>query len=292
MTAGAPEFEDLEQARARVKTALADVDRIVVVMSGKGGVGKSVVAVNLALALAQRGLRVGLFDADLQGPSVPKMLGLRGAPLRVGSDERLRPVAGPSGLAVQSMDFFLQGSEPLEWEGPMGEAAPLRSAMEAAALADLLGRTAWGALDALVVDLPPGADRLPEIAGWLPRARALAVTIPTEVALLAVGRSLARARSARVPVIGLVENCATSVCGACGHEGPMYREASAERLALEQGIEVVARLPFDPALARAADLGAPYLEGSGRVSSAGRAFAALAQRIATAHHGTEEADSW
>ena len=287
-----PELEDLGHARARVKAALADVGRIVAVMSGKGGVGKSVVAVNLALALAQRGLRVGLFDADLQGPSVPKMLGLRGAPLRVGSDERLRPVPGPAGLVVQSMDFFLQGSEPLEWEGPAGEAAPLRSAMESAALADLLGRTAWGSLDVLVVDLPPGADRLPELAGWLPRAQALAVAIPSEVALLAVGRSLARARSARVPLIGLVENCATSVCAACGHEGPMYQEASTQQLARQQGVEIVARLPFDPALARASDAGVPYLEGAGRASAVGRAFAALAERIATLHHDAEEADSW
>jgi ATP-binding protein involved in chromosome partitioning len=292
LSADALELEDLPQARARVAAAVGDVDRIVAVMSGKGGVGKSVVAVNLALALAQRGLRVGIFDADLQGPSVPKMLGLRGAPLRVGSDERLRPVSGPAGLAVQSMDFFLQGSEPLEWEGPMGEAGPLRSAMESAAIADLLGRTTWGALDALVVDLPPGADRLPEIASWLPRAMALAVTIPTEVALLAVGRSLARARSARVPLIGLVENCASSVCAECGHEGPMYQEASVERMARHQGVEVVARLPFDPALARASDAGVPYLEGAGRTSAAGRAFAGLAQRIATLQDVSEEADSW
>jgi ATP-binding protein involved in chromosome partitioning len=291
MTASA-EFEDLEHARARVKAALSDVGRIVAVMSGKGGVGKSVVAVNLAVALAQRGLRVGLLDADLQGPSVPKMLGLRGAPVRIGSDERLRPVPGPAGLAVQSMDFFLQGSEPLEWEGLAGEAAPLRSAMESAALADLLGRTAWGPLDVLVVDLPPGADRLPELASWLPRLVALAVTIPTEVALLAVGRSLARARSARIALVGLVENCASAVCAACGAEGLLYREAGAEPLAREQGLELVARLPFDPALARAADAGIPYLEGPGRASAAGRAFAGLAERIATLQHDAEEADAW
>jgi len=288
-----PALEDLAEARARVQAAVADVRRAVAVMSGKGGVGKSVVAVNLAVALAQRGLRVALLDADLQGPSVPKMLGLRGQPLRIDTEGRLHPIPGPAGLVVQSMDFFLQGEEPLEWEGPAGEAAPLRSAMEAAALADLLGRTEWGALDALVIDLPPGADRLPELAAWLPgKLCALAVSIPTEVALLAVERSLRRAHAARVPLVGLVENCASALCSACGAEGPLYREASAEPLARAHGLEVVARLPFDPALARAADSGALYLEGGGRASPTGRAFAALAERVATLQDAALEADSW
>ena len=152
-------------ARADAR-ALAGVERVVAVMSGKGGVGKSAVAVNIAAALAQGGRRVGLLDADLHGPSVAKMLGLRGQPVRIGSDERLRPVPGPAGLAVQSMDFFLQGEQALDWEGPDGEGATWRSALEQAALADLIGRTDWGALDCLVIDLAPGSDRLPALAVW------------------------------------------------------------------------------------------------------------------------------
>lgn len=288
-----PWLEEIEQARARVGDALSEVGFTLAVMSGKGGVGKSVVAVNLALALAQRGLRVGLLDADLQGPSVPKMLGLRGAPVRLDTQGRLHPIAGPAGLAVQSMDFFLQGSEPLAWEGDAGGAGQLRSAMESAALADLLGRSVWGALDVLVVDLPPGADRLPELASWLPRRLlALAVAIPTEVALLAVERGLRRAIAARVPLAGLVVNCARTLCAACGAEGALYHEVSAEPLARELGIEIAARLPFDPALARAADAGVPFLEGPGRASETGRAFAALAERIATLQPSALEADSW
>ena len=205
-----PALEDLAAARARVERRLAPVARVIAVMSGKGGVGKSAVAVNLALALARRGLQIGLLDADLHGPSVAKMLGLRGQPLRLAADDALHPIAGPSGLRVQSMDFFLQGNQPLAWEGEQGEAAALRSAMEHAALADLLACTEWGSLDALVVDLAPGADRLPAFAQWLPgRVAALAVTIPSEVALLAVERSLRRAYAARVPLIGLVENFAS-----------------------------------------------------------------------------------
>jgi ATP-binding protein involved in chromosome partitioning len=185
------------------------------------------------------------------------------------------------------------GSEPLAWEGDAGEAGQLRSAMESAALADLLGRTTWGELDFLLIDLPPGADRLPELASWLPRRLlALVVSIPTEVALLAVERSLRRAVAARVPIVGLVLNCASSVCGRCGAEGPLYHEVSAEPLARDLGVEIVAELPFDPALAKAADAGAMLLEGPGKSSATGRAFAALAQRIATLHPTALEADTW
>jgi ATP-binding protein involved in chromosome partitioning len=278
--ASLPELEDVEAVRARARAALAGTERIVAVMSGKGGVGKSSVAVNLAAALGAHGRRIGLLDADLHGPSVAQMLGLRGQPVRIGTDERLRPVAGPVGLAVQSMDFFLQGNQALDWEGADGSLAPWRGALEQAALADLIGRTAWGDLDCLVIDLAPGADRLPALLPFLPeRAVALAVAIPTEVALLAVERSLRRALEARVPVIGLVENFASAMCGACGAEVPLFREADPEPRFAQIGVEVIARIPFDPALARAADAGRPYVVGPGAGSPAGRALAALAERI-------------
>ncbi len=260
---------------------LAGVERVLAVMSGKGGVGKSALAVNLALALAQRGDRIGLLDADLHGPSVAQMLGLRGRPIRASTEGVLRPIAGPLGLAVQGMDFFLQGNQPLDWDGPAGEGAALQSALEQAALGDLLGYTEWGRLDVMVVDLAPGAERLPALARWLPPvAAALAVTIPTQVSLLAVERSLRRAFEARVPVLGLVENWGSAVCATCGAEAPLFREASVERLARELAVEVAARIPFDAELAAAADAGRPFLEGAGRTSPAGRAFAALAERVA------------
>lgn len=277
----APELtEDAEVVRARCLDALAETSRIVAVMSGKGGVGKSCVAVNLATALAGGGLRTGLLDADLHGPSVAQMLGLRGQPVRVGGDGRLRATPGPGGLLVQSMDFFLQGGQALDWDGAGGEGAMWRSAMEQAALADLIGRTAWGALDALVIDLAPGSDRLPALMRWLPpRVVAVAVTIPTEVSLLAVERSLRRALDAQIPVAGVVENFASQVCEACGAEGPLFREAPADRLAGAMGLEVIARIPFDAALARAADQGRPFLAALGVASPAGRALGELADRI-------------
>jgi ATP-binding protein involved in chromosome partitioning len=277
-------LEDATRAKARVAEALSGVSRITVVMSGKGGVGKSAVAVNLAAALSQRGERVGLLDADLQGPSVAKMLGLRGWPVRVSADEQVLPVPGPLGIAVQSLDFFLEGNQAPDWDGPDAEGATLRSAMEEAAIVDLLGRTRWGALDTLVIDLAPGADRPPALCRWLPpRVAALAVTIPTEVSLLAVERSLRRVLAARIPLLGLVENFSSVACTRCGEQTPLFPEGDAALLAHDHGVEVAARIPFDPELSRTADTGEVYLEGAGRRSPAGLAFAGLAERVATEH---------
>jgi len=290
----ASEFvEDVEVVRARIAEQLAEVDRIVVVMSGKGGVGKSAVAVNLAHGLAQLGRRVGLLDADLNGPSVSKMLGLRGQPVAVTADGLLRAVTGPQGLLVQSMDFFLQGDQALDWDGPEGEASSVRSLLEQAALGDLLGRTAWGALDFLIVDLAPGADRLPALRQWLPStAAALAVTIPSQVALLAVERSLRRAREAGFPLVGLVENLGTSICAKCGAEGLLFRETVDEEVSEDLGVEVLVRIPFDAGLAAAADRGRPFLEGAGAESVAGRALAQLVARVDAYQPPGPEGESW
>ncbi len=285
--------EDVELVRARVAEQLAEVDLVVAVMSGKGGVGKSAVAVNLAYGLMQLGRRVGLLDADLNGPSLSKMLGLRGHPVRVTGDGLLRAATGPQGLLVQSMDFFLQGDQALDWDGPEGEAASVRSALEQAALGDLLGRTDWGQLDFLVVDLAPGADRLPALGQWLPRiAAALAVAIPTQVALLAVERSLRRAREAGFPLIGLVENLGTSICAKCGAEGPLFRETVDAGVVENLGVEVLVRIPFDADLAAAADRGRPFLEAEGKESVAGRALAQLAARVDAYQLPGPEGESW
>ncbi len=276
---GAERFEDRERVRRRIAEQLAFVARTIPVVSGKGGVGKSAVAVNLALALAARGSRVGLLDGDLQGPSVAKMLGLRGQPVRATS-AGLRPVPGPAGLAVQSMDFFLQGAQPLDWDGSDAEACAMRSALEESALADLLGRTEWGELDALVIDLAPGADRLPVLAHLLRRITgALVVTIPTEVALLAVERSIRRAHALRIPLIGLVENMGSIACAACGAETQLFRESPLELAARDLDAPLIARIPFEPRLAGAGDAGRSFLDDEGRDTPAGRAFDELAARV-------------
>jgi ATP-binding protein involved in chromosome partitioning len=266
----APELESLEHARERVAAPLARAGRIVCVTSGKGGVGKSAVAVQLARALADRGARVALFDADLQAPSIAKMLGLRGRPVSMRGDQ-LQPVAGPHGLRVQSMDFLLHGNQPLAWDGPAGEAATLRSALEQAALADLIANTAWGELDYWIADLAPGADRLPALAQLLPRCEALAVAIPSQVALLQVERSLRRAREARIPLLGLVLNMAELACEHCGEPTPLFRERGLAELVRSLDLECLARVPFDREFADALD--------EGRVASS-RAVDAVFQQLA------------
>ncbi|MEN8181572.1 MAG: P-loop NTPase [Myxococcota bacterium] len=286
-----PAFEDLDLVRERIGERLSGVDRILAVMSGKGGVGKSALAAHLALGLAQAGEPTGLLDADLQSPSAARMLGLHGQPLRLRADPRLQtdslsPVPGPAGLRVQGMDFFLQGSEPLAWDGPQAEGAAFRSLLEDAALADLLGRTDWGALGVLVVDLPPGADRLPVLARLLPRPlRALVVTIPTEVSLLAVERSVRRALEARIPLLGLVENMGSVACPHCGTESPLFQEASVAQKARDMGLERIARIPFDARFAAAADAGRPLPSEGEEPSPAVRAIRDLAERLRGAGAG-------
>lgn len=278
-------LEELDRVRERIRDRLAGVERLLAVMSGKGGVGKSALAVHLALAFAPR-VPTGLLDADLQSPSTARMLGLRGQPLRV-RGEALLPIRGPAGVLVQGMDFFLQGSQPLAWEEHAQEGAALRSLLEDAALADLLGRTEWGELAWLVVDLPPGADRLPALARLVPgRLCALVATLPTAVSLLAVERSVRRAREAGVPLLGLVENMGSAVCPRCGGESQLFHEDSAAERAAEMGLELIARVPFDARFAAAADAGRPLPPAGEEPSPAVRAIRELADRLS---NGRKEA---
>lgn len=268
-------LEDLELVRERIREKLEGVGQVLAVMSGKGGVGKSALAVHLALGFS-RHAATGLLDADLQSPSTARMLGLRGQPLRMRGDSLL-PVRGPAGVLVQGMDFFLQGSQPLDWEETAQEGAALRSLLEDAALADLLGRTEWGELGSLVIDLPPGSDRLPALARLVPRSLCtVVVTLPTEVSLLAVERSIRRAVESRVPILGLVENMGSVVCPHCGVESKLFQEASVDAKASEMGVELIARIPFDPLFAAAADAGSPLPAAGEEPTPAARAVRDLA----------------
>ncbi|MGE4606132.1 MAG: P-loop NTPase, partial [Myxococcota bacterium] len=231
--------------------------------------------------------------------SVAKMLGLRGQPVRVSGSGDLGAVAGPVGLHVQSMDFFLQGNQALDWDGPDGQGAAIRSGLEQSATADLLGRTDWGALDVLVIDLAPGADRLPALSRFLPQtAAAVVVATPSQVALLSVDRSVRRARELRFPLIGLVENMGTLICAKCGAEQSLFRDELdgeiGSGLQTDHGlqIDVIARIPFDRDLAADADAGRLFLEGKGRGSIAGRALAELAAHVDAYEQPGPEGESW
>lgn len=248
--------------RRQMADRLASVRHVVAVMSGKGGVGKSAVTVNLAAALAAGGAAVGILDADLNGPSVARMTGVRDAPPRAGPSGVDPPVAA-GGLQVMSIDLFLPSDDtPVLWEAPtQQDAYAWRGLMEAAALRELLADTAWGALDVLLVDLPPGAERLPnliDVAGDI--SGVIVVTIPSELSQGIVAKAITAARLlSTVPLLGLVENMASYICPHCGEEERLFPAEAVAALAVRMGVPYLGAIPFDPPLAAAADAGQPYV---------------------------------
>ena len=236
----------VQAQQGRLRERLARVRSIVAIVSGKGGVGKSSVTANLAACFALEGAAVGVLDADLNGASMAKMLGVRGQKLIV-EDGAVTPPRNALGIKVMSMDLLLpDDAAPLTWDAPtQDEAHTWRGTMEANALREFLADTDWGALDLLLLDLPPGTDRLLTVAGLVPTlAGIVVVTIPSDVSQLVVRRSLTVAAQCRGPVLGLVENMAG-----------LFRGADVATLAAEAGVPFLGRVPFDAALAEAADRG-------------------------------------
>jgi ATP-binding protein involved in chromosome partitioning len=235
---------------ARLRDRLSSVSSIVAVVSGKGGVGKSSLTANLANCFALEGRRVGVLDADLNGPTMAKMLGVRGRTLAVAADG-VTPPASALGVKVMSMDLLLPSdATPLTWEAPtQDEAHTWRGTMEANALREFLADTAWGALDLLLIDLPPGTDRLATVTGLVPAlGGTVIVTIPSDVSHLVVRKSITVAAQAKAPVLGLVENMAG-----------MFRGPAGAELAREAGVPFLGSVPFDPELALAADRGEAFV---------------------------------
>ena len=237
--------EQVAAQRRRVAERLAPVRRVVAVMSGKGGVGKSFVTAHLARALAGAGRRVGALDADLNGPTLARLLEARG-PLAVTAGA-VEPVAGVDGVRCVSMAHLLEDGKPLAFKGPERDAFIWRGALEAAALRELLGDVAWGALDVLLVDLPPGIGRFHELADLLPAPPdVVTVTIPTVESADAVRRALQSARDRGARLVGVIEN----MCGGA------FTGDAGDVLAREFAIPLLARIPFNPGDAVWQDLGA------------------------------------
>ena len=261
--------------QAKLAERLGKIRYVVAVVSGKGGVGKSAVTANVAAALALGGWRVGALDADLNGPSLAKMLGVRGAKLVVG-DDGVEPPAGAAGVRVMSMDLLLPADDaPLTWNATTAaESQTWRGSMEANALREFLADTHWGELDALVLDLPPGTDRLAIVATLLPRLDgAVVVTIPSDVSQLVVRRSITAAREARAPILGLVENMAG-----------LFPGPDAATMAAEAGIAWLGRVPFDPGLAAAGDRGEAFVATAPETAAA-RALGDVARQVRAALEG-------
>jgi ATP-binding protein involved in chromosome partitioning len=267
-----------DQAR-RLSDRLSRVGAVVAVASGKGGVGKSAVTANLAAVLASRGRAVGAADVDLHGPSLARMLGAPRAPLSV-EEDGVQPARGTQDVRIMSMDLLLTSADaPVRWRGPDEGAFAWQGTLEAGAVREFLADTAWGDLDILLLDLPPGTDRLARILEILPRLDALLlVTTPSEAARAAVARSARLAREAEIRVTGLVANMTAWRCPGCGRETPLYEADGAGRLASDSGLARWAEIPFDPRLAAATDGGRPFAIVEPN-SPASREFRDLADRL-------------
>ena len=251
---------------------LPEVDRVVAVASGKGGVGKSTVAVNLAVSLAAMGHRVGLLDADIYGPSLPMMMGVTENRPRVAEDGGALLPFEAHGVKVMSLGFILEVDTPVIWRGPM-----VMKAIE-----QLLGDVEWGALDYMIVDLPPGTgDAQLTLTQKVPLSGVVIVTTPQDVALIDARKGLAMFKKVSVPVLGIVENMSTFICPNCGAATDIFKKGGGERTARELECPYLGSIPLDPAVAIGGDSGLPIVV-SDPEGAHGDAFRAAAEAVVRA----------
>lgn len=241
----------LEAPRSKAQGGLPALERVknvIAVASGKGGVGKSTTAVNLALALAAEGARVGILDADIYGPSLPIMLGLGSGTKPKAVDEKYFAPHQAYGVDVMSMGFLVEENTPVVWRGPMATGA----------LMQLLTQTLWSDLDYLIVDMPPGTGDIQlTLAQKVPVAGAVIVTTPQDIALLDAKKGIEMFRKVEIPVLGVVENMALHVCSNCGHTEHIFGEGGGERIAREYQTDLLGSLPLDRRIREEADSGRP-----------------------------------
>jgi len=244
------------------------VRNVIAIASGKGGVGKSTTAVNLALALQRQGARVGLLDADIYGPSVPAMLGLAGRPDSP-DNKSIEPLRA-FGVEAMSIGLLIDTDTPMIWRGPMATSA----------LTQLFTDTLWGDLDYLLVDLPPGTGDIQlTLSQKIPVAGAVIVTTPQEIATLDARKALKMFEKVEVPVLGIVENMAVHVCSNCGHAEHLFGEGGGQRMAAQYGVPLLGSLPLEIAIREQGDAGTPIVAAAPD-SPAGQAYAAAATRLA------------
>ena len=246
------------------------IRNILAVGSGKGGVGKSTTAVNLALALAGKGLRVGVLDADVYGPSVPTMLGVSGRPDSP-DGKSIQPMRA-HGVEVMSIGLLVESDTPMIWRGPMATSA----------LTQLLNDTLWGGedgLDFLIVDLPPGTGDIQlTMAQKIPVAGAIVVTTPQDVATLDARKALRMFEKVHIAVLGLVENMAVHVCSQCGHAEHVFGQGGGERMAAQYGVPLLGSLPLHVGIREQGDAGVPIVTAQPQ-SDAALAYVAIAERL-------------
>ncbi|HTY48234.1 MAG TPA: iron-sulfur cluster carrier protein ApbC [Steroidobacteraceae bacterium] len=255
---------------------LPGVKNIIAVASGKGGVGKSTVAVNLALAWAAQGARVGVLDADIYGPSQPLMLGLAGQRPTAPDGKHIRPLSS-HGVVAMSIGLLIDPDQPMVWRGPMVTQA----------LTQLLADTEWGELDYLVVDMPPGTGDIQlTLAQRVPVAGAVIVTTPQDIALADAVKGLKMFEKVAVPVLGIIENMSVHVCSNCGHAEHIFGAGGGTRMAAQHGVRLLGELPLDARIRAEADGGRPTVAAAPDsprarlyLQAARRTAAALAMRL-------------
>lgn len=247
---------------------LPNVKNIIAVASGKGGVGKSTTATNLALALAQEGASVGMLDADIYGPSLPMMLGISGRP-ESPDNQSMNPLTG-HGIQANSIGFLIEQDNPMVWRGPM-----VTSALE-----QLLRQTNWKDLDYLVVNMPPGTGDIQlTLSQKVPVTGAVIVTTPQDIALLDAKKGLKMFEKVGIPILGIVENMSTHICSNCGHEEHIFGAGGGERMAKEYGVEILGQLPLDISIRERTDAGQPTVV-SQPDSRIAETYRAIARRVA------------
>jgi ATP-binding protein involved in chromosome partitioning len=250
---------------------LEQIKNVVAVASGKGGVGKSTVAVNLALAWAAQGARVGILDADIYGPSQPLMLGLEGQRPTSPDNKHLKPLES-HGVTAMSIGFLVDAEQALVWRGPMVTQA----------LTQLLTETHWGALDYLVVDMPPGTGDIQlTLSQRVPVAGAIIVTTPQDIALADARKGLTMFEKVSVPVLGIVENMSIHVCSNCGHAEHIFGSGGGARMAAQYGVKLLGELPLDAHIREEADGGRPTVVAAPDTPRA-KAYFEMARRSAGA----------
>ncbi len=266
--------EELEALREDLMVAdtLTRIEHTIMILSGKGGVGKSTVAVNLAAGLASRDRQVGLLDIDLHGPSIPKLLRLEGAQIRGTNAKGMVPVRYNDNLKVLSIEFLVRDEtdEAVIWRGPMKHRI----------ISQFVGEADWGDLDFLVVDAPPGTGDEPLSVCQMapPRSQAIIVTTPQEIALKDVRKSIRFCKHLGMPVFGIVENMSGFSCPKCGEVSDLFKRGGGKKLALETGYRFLGDIPLDPRLMASSDDGRPFVLEHPESDTA-RAFDAILERV-------------
>ena len=260
--------KNLSRKKNRLNS-LENIKHIICVASGKGGVGKSTTAVNLALALSRRGRRVGILDADIYGPSLPLMMGVAEGTRPQIKDKKFMVPLSAHGVECNSMGFLVDPQTAMAWRAPM-----INSAFK-----QILGDTLWSELDYLIVDMPPGTGGIQlSLTQSVKLSGAVIVTTPQDVALLDARKGIELFRKVDVPILGIVENMSTHVCSSCGHEEAIFGSGGGDRLSVEYGVQLLGRLPLDLAICESTDRGNPVVASMAE-HPASRSYIEITERI-------------